>query len=384
MKAYHSPLKVYPTSWDKKIASNLKKDWEIRYTYFCDAYPEGKIIRFKGMNNCKTLEDKQNQTRILIDNETKALERGFNPITKEYEIIDENIVSENTPFYRALEITLKGFKGVESTLTDYENSMKHIHFYSSKLGIIYKEIGTVTKGDIKQLLLKMSLDGHSNYRVNKTRAHLSKFFSLFTELDIFQVNFIEGIKKLEHESAKRKIIRTPDEWRKFHSIADINYNVYSFLMIFLYSGCRFEEMAQVKKSDVELERSIFWINLKKGGKHSRVMRAINMETWKFWKQYCDAAGPEQYLFSHNQAPNDVPVKGNSLIDVSAKYLRMVGLDITGYSLKATFLNLVSKEHGITKAKELAGHTNEKTTKIYAVDYEEHLVEQNRKIKVSTK
>lgn len=44
MKPHHSPIKVYPTSWDKRNLRNLKKDWEIRYTYFSDEFPNGKII----------------------------------------------------------------------------------------------------------------------------------------------------------------------------------------------------------------------------------------------------------------------------------------------------------------------------------------------------
>ena len=384
MKPHHTPLKVYPTSWDKRNLSNLKKDWEIRYTYFCDEYPNGKIIRFKGMNHCKSLIEKQDCTKMLIEKELFALSKGFNPVIREYEVFDESLVSPSTPFIQAIEISLKSFKGVESTLTDYENSVKHIKYYSEKLRINHKELHTVTKGDIKQLLMKMSDDGHSNYRVNKTRAHLSKFFSHFTELDIFLVNFVEGISKLQHESRKRNVIRTASDWEKFHSIAKINYNEYAFLYIFLYSGCRFEEMVKVRKEDVELDKSIFWIHLLKGGKHKRVMRAINMETWKYWKEYCEAACNEDFLFSYNRMPNKKQINVNSMYDAAKKYLQLVGLKLTGYDLKATFLNLVSKEHGITKAKELAGHTSERTTIGYAVDYEEHLVEQNRKLKVNTK
>lgn len=101
----------------------------------------------------------------------------------------------------------------------------------------------------------------------------------FTELDIFEVNFISGISKLQHQSAKKNIIRTKNDWKKFHSIKDLNYNAYTFMFIFLYCGSRFEEMAGVKKEDVILEKSIFWITLKKGRKHSRVMRPINIHTW---------------------------------------------------------------------------------------------------------
>ena len=90
----------------------------------------------------------------------------------------------------------------------------------------------------------------------------------------------------------------------------------------------------------------------------------------------DWAKPEQYLFSHSQLPNDKPVKANRLYDLSAKYLRKAD-----YTLKYSYLNLVANVYGITTAKELAGHTNEKTTKIYAVDHEEQQVEKNKNIDI---
>ncbi|WPO89850.1 tyrosine-type recombinase/integrase [Chryseobacterium sp. HR92] len=383
MKPHHSPIKVYPTSWDKRNQSNLKKDWEIRYSYFSDEFPNGKIIRFKGMNHCKTLNEKQDCTKMLIEKELFALSKGFNPVIREYEVIDDSLISPSTPFIKALEISLKSFKGVDSTLSDYDNSVKHIKKYASKLGINHKDLNTVSKGDIKQLLMKMSEDGYSNYRVNKTRSHLSRFFSHFVELDIFLVNFIEGIKKLEHESSVRNIIRTSEDWKKFHSISKINHHEYAFAYIFLFSGSRFTEMAGVRKCDVELEKSIFWINLKKGGKHKRVMRPINMEVWRYWKEYYEIAATDEYLFSEHRIPGAHPVKARALNEAITKHLKLVGLKMKGYDLKATFLNLVSKEHGITKAKELAGHTTERTTRIYAIDYEEHMVEQNRKLKINT-
>ncbi|WP_147473931.1 site-specific integrase [Chryseobacterium nematophagum] len=80
-------------------------------------------------------------------------------------------------------------------------------------------------------------------------------------------------------------------------------------------------------------------------------------------------------------PNDKAIKVNSIYDMASKYLKLVGLEITGYSLKHTFLNLVAKQFGISKAAELAGHTNNKTTLTYAIEYAEHLVEQNKKIDI---
>ncbi|MEN5308732.1 site-specific integrase [Chryseobacterium cucumeris] len=379
MKSYSS-MKVYPKNWETSKKSVLK-NWIVRYI-FIDPKGIEQEATFKGMNHIKDHALRVQETKRLIEEEIYMLERGYNPKTKEFsDNSGLNLVNPSTLFLSACNICIESKDCVETTRTDMENSMKHITKYATKLGLHMKQIKDITKGDIKQLLLYMKNDKHSNYRINKTKSHLSACFTFFTELDIFQVNFVRGISKLPHESAKKEIIRTQEDWNKFHSIQYMNINVYMFLYIFLFSGCRFEEMAKVKKEDVELEKSIFWIHLLKGGKHTRAMRAINLNAFKYWKIIYDQSKPGQYLFSHNQLPNDEPVKANSLYDVSAKYLRKAGLNITGYALKYSYLNLVANVYGIATAKELAGHTNEKTTKIYAVDYEMQQVEKNKNIDI---
>ncbi|WP_454060342.1 hypothetical protein [Elizabethkingia ursingii] len=106
-------------------------------------------------------------------------------------------------------MALKTFSITEDSKADMVNTINHVKKYSSILKLHIKEIKNITKGDIKQLLITMSKDGHPNYRINKTRTHLSKCFAFFTELDIFQINFIEGIKRLEHTPEIKKINRTP-------------------------------------------------------------------------------------------------------------------------------------------------------------------------------
>lgn len=380
MESY-TKMKVYPVNWETSKKS-ISKDWIVRYVY---TDPNGieHNTSFKGMNHIKNHQDRVNETKRLIDEEVQMLQNGYNPKTKLYEDTSGlKLVNPSTLFLTALNICIESKDCVETTKTDMENSMKHITKYATKLALHLKQIKDITKGDIKQMLILMKNEKHSNYRINKTKSHLSTCFTFFTELDIFQINFVRGISKLPHESSKKNIIRTDEDWKKFHSIEHINLNVYMFLYIFLYSGCRFEEMVKVKKEDVELDKSIFWIHLLKGGKHTKVMRAINLHSFKYWKIIYDSAGPDQFLFSHNQMPNNIPVKANSLYDMCSKYFKMVGLNITGYGLKYTYLNLIAKIYGITKAKEAAGHTSERTTKIYAVDYEEQQVEKNKNINIS--
>lgn len=85
MKSYFSEIKVSPRSWKSKLKSNLKKDWIIYYHYYSDDYPNGKPIRFRGMNHEKTIEGRQRMTQMLIDSELENLRNGINPVTRELE-----------------------------------------------------------------------------------------------------------------------------------------------------------------------------------------------------------------------------------------------------------------------------------------------------------
>ena len=82
MKPHFSEIKVSPKSWKTKLQSNLKNDWTIYYNYFCDDFPNGKPIRFKGMNHEKTLEARQAATEILINNEIENLKKEITSLEK--------------------------------------------------------------------------------------------------------------------------------------------------------------------------------------------------------------------------------------------------------------------------------------------------------------
>ncbi|MCT4151266.1 tyrosine-type recombinase/integrase [Elizabethkingia anophelis] len=380
MKSF-TEMKVYPKNWET-LKSTVKKIWEIQYTFINNKgieYPR----RIKGMNHIKDHSERVIETKKIMEDETFLLSRGWNPITEEFEEITDTIelIHGKIPFLQSLDMALKTFDITEGSAGDMKNSLIHIFKYSVKLKLHLKDIQDVTKGDIKQLLITMSRDGHSNYRINKTRTHLSKFFAFFTELDIFEVNFIEGIKRLEHTPKVKKIIRTDNDWEKFHKLQTIHPRLHRFAIIFFYSGSRIEEMLGVTKDDVDLEKGIFYIMLKKGGKHIRTMRAINMNAYDLWQQVMYETGSGQYLFSHNMKTGSNRLHRQSAYKLWKKYAAKVDLHVTLYSLKYAFLNQVSKTFGLQKAQELAGHTTDRTTKIYALDYKEHQVERNKNIDI---
>ena len=250
-------MKVYPKNWET-LKSTIKKDWIVRYEY-TDIRGKTFPSSFKGMNHIKTHSERVELTKKLIEEQVFLLDRGWNPKTKEFEEVTELVllINSETPFLQALDMALKTFSITEDSKADMVNTINHVKKYSSILKLHIKEIKNITKGDIKQLLITMSKDGHSNYRINKTRTHLSKCFAFFTELDIFQVNFIEGIKRLEHTPKIKKIIRTDSDWIKFHKLQSIHPKLHRFAIMFFYSGSRIEEMLGVTKDDVDLGTGIF-------------------------------------------------------------------------------------------------------------------------------
>lgn len=379
MKSY-SEMKVYPVSWETSKRS-VSKQWVVRYEYTDKSgviHPKA----FRGMNHIKDHGERVLYTKFLLKQEQKLLDEGYNPVTEEFEGVAETLIlTPRTPFMRALEIAMNSKKMTEDSRKDELNTLKHVNKYATLLRINAKDIQDITKGDIKQLLLSMMNDNHSNYRVNKTRTHISSYFTIFTELDFFGENFVKGITKLEHTPTVKEIIREKTDWERFESLRNIHYYLHRFATIFFYSGSRIVEVLGVKKEDVDLEKGIFWIIVKKGGKHIRTMRAINMHSFELWKEAVYESGADQYIFSHNMLPGDVRENKQSAYKLWKKYSRYVGLNVTLYSLKYAFLNQVSKMFGLQKAQELAGHTNNRTTKIYAIDHNEHQVERNKNIDI---
>jgi hypothetical protein len=154
------------------------------------------------MNRIKDLEQRQKMTRILINSELDLLAKGYNPITKQFEV-NEDFVTEKTPFLQALEIARKKIKVAESTMTNIVDVIKLVTMAANKTGVSILEIGKVKKRDIRQILDVILEKGYSNDRYNKVKAVLGILYNYFVDLEIFEYNYCHFIKKLPHTPAPR-------------------------------------------------------------------------------------------------------------------------------------------------------------------------------------
>nr|DAG72829.1 MAG TPA: Integrase [Caudoviricetes sp.] len=381
MKTHHSQIKVYPVSWDKNIKSNLKTTWEIQYKFYCTDYPQGYTVRLKGMNRAKTLEEKQFLTKQIINIELDNLKKGFNPITREFEIQSEFVV-ENTPFIQALNIAFEKTKLVKSTIKSIKDTIKLVSDAALNIGISTKPISEIKKKDIRIILDYLLTKGYSNDRYNKVKTYLGILFNYFVDLDIFEHNFLHFIKKRPHTPKIRTIFRKDDK-EKFMDLKTINYKLWRILTMYYCSQTRITEFRNIKLSDVHFDKQYFIIFERKGKRYHEVIKPINIHVAKLWKEVLSEAEKDDlYLFCNDLIPGTNPCTEWSL---SNKYRRWVkgklGIEADMGSLRHTFANDITTNYGLEEAQKALGHTNQKTTRIYAVDYKEQLLEKQKQLKI---
>lgn len=381
MKTHYSQIKVYPVSWDKNVKSNLKKIWEIQYKFFCPEHPNGYTVRLKGMNRCKILEEKQSLTRYLIATEEDSLKKGYNPVTGEFEILSD-FVSEHTPFIQALNIAFDKTKLVKSTIKSIKDTIKLVTEASLNLGISTKPIGEIKKKDIRIILDFLLSKGYSNDRYNKVKTYLGILFNYFVDLDIFEHNFLHFIKKRPHTPKIRTIFRHDDK-EKFMDLKHVNYKLWRILTMYYCSQTRITEFRNIKLSDVHFDKQYFKIIELKGKRYHEVIKPINIHVAGLWKEILNEAEKDDiYLFCNDLIPGAEPCTEWSL---SGKYRRWVkgklGIVADMGSLRHTFANDITTNYGLEEAQKALGHTNQKTTRIYAVDYKEQLLEKQKHLKI---
>lgn len=378
MKNSHSEIKVSPNDWASKKVSNLKKDWYIWYFYYSSQFPSGKMIKVKGMNRAKSLDQKQEITKFLIENEISLLSKGYNPITKEFENYIGDL-NEKTLFINALQYAYEKINVSEVTRKNIFHDLKIVKKSAINTELNQKEIGSVRKRDIRILLDNILAEGHSNSKYNKIRSHLGILYNYLIDFEIFDFNYIHSIDKLPHTPKKRVILRSEDKVN-FNKLKSLNYALWRFCKIFYYSGCRLTELRNVKFSDVDFDNLTFTIFEKKGKRYHNVIKPINHEVKNLWGQLFEEKGVNDiFVFGNELKPSVAQITEGQLYHRWKRWSAKVGIKVHLYALRHTYLNDITKKYGIPVAKGLAGHTNERTTMIYAVDYQDDLLNERRNV-----
>ena len=195
-----SELTVHPKGWKTCKASALAHRWYIQYYFYDTTIKKRKFVLLKGMNRFRTLDERREATKQLIENEIFQLkEKRYNPITGKFTPIITNAIEPTTIFVEALRKAFELLKVESTTKVDINSSIKYFEIAAKKIGFAKLEIQYVKRKHLMEMLemLPTLKKSWSAYSFNNARAYLLMLYKKLLLLEVVESNPVKNIPKEE-------------------------------------------------------------------------------------------------------------------------------------------------------------------------------------------
>jgi integrase len=347
----HSKLSVNPKNWETKSAkTNL--DWFITYRFYDPSFPKPKLVMLKGMNSYKSLADRQIETIRLIKQELESLADGYNPFQKKTLAASTD---EKRTIIEALNYAFTKTVVADLTRRDIKYSITQFDKAITVLGLEQMSISEVTRKHVKLILDESS---SSNDRFNKNRSGLMILFSILTELEMVNTNFVRDVKRKKTVKKIRQIL-TPAERVIVDNHLKVNHpEFHRFLHIFFHSGARISELIRLKVQEVDLSNQRFKVTILKGRQYVETWKTIKDVALPYWDEVLKSSTINQYVFSRGLVPGDVCIKP---YQIDKRWNRLVkkklNIEADFYSLKHLHTTEVVELLDDVQAAKHNSHTN---------------------------
>ena len=375
---YCTELKVHPKNWQLQKTS-LKKGWYVYYRFYDPnflndpKFKYGKLVVIKRMNQFKTIEDRQRDTKLIIAEETGKLKnQAYNPITNNCtEIVTPQIdISPSTGFIVALTLAERRISASVSTKRDLRSILRYVSKAAGQLEYSELPISVISRKHIKQLLAQIdSTHGESAHRYNKVRSYLMILYKELIELETVEVNPLRDLSKKKSIQRIRKLPSNENRQIINEYLQQHQYRFWVFMHIFFHSGARLTELMKVKRSDVYIQEQYFIITIKKGRVFKEVKRPIKNIALQYWEKAIEFAHREDFIFSKGLIPGNTEIQSYQITKRWNLHIKKkLGIKEDFYSLKHLNLDETAELLGINDASAMASHTSTAVTlKHYAVN-----------------
>lgn len=383
---------ISPKNWKTGGIQLLKKDWRVQYYFFDPQFekkhPYGKLIIVKGMNSYKTIPERREAAKVILQNEIDNIRAGYNPILKTYVVEREPGEGELHPdlyFIDAFFLALENFNYSYKHKRNMKGYLRRLEKAAIKLKLTNVTIDLLRRRQLKSLLDYLNL---SDYSYNKYRSYLGSLFSELIEYECCETNLCRDIRKKKTITNKRETL-TPTEFKAVSKHLKSNcYEFWRFSQIFMYSGARISELMRLQKKDVDLENQEYTAEIRKGGRVRFVQKVILKHVIPLWREVMDQTKPNEYLFSAGLVPGKEKIESEKIgkrwkrwvkdsNEIKDKKGKVMNITADFYSMKHTQLDSLP----IEVAQILASHTTTQTTSIYQVNKEKREREILKKLEV---
>jgi integrase len=384
---YCSPLKVHPKNWSTTKAS-LKINWYIYYRFYTPQINDaqisnkGKLVLIKRMNKFLSLQERQTETRNILETEMASLKDGSHSIYgKIVQPSPTEQIQTTTPFLTALKKVAEQLKVSSLTKRDFRTILNFVTKASNHLRFSELPISTISRRHIKLTLAQIEVDQQkeSPHRYNKVRSYLMILFKELVELEVLETNPLREISRKQSIHPLRQLLSLQERSQIDNHLRQHHYRFWLFTHIFFHSGTRLTEIIQLKRHDVDLNQQLFVVTVQKGKQYKQVIKPIKDVALPYWLEATKDASEEDYLFSKGLQPGSLLINSNQVTRRWNKHVKKrLGIKQDFYSLKHLNLDETALMLNLEDAAAMASHTSTSITlKHYAVG-EKH--RQNERLK----
>jgi integrase/recombinase XerC len=267
--------------------------------------------------------------------------------------------------------SLSGKNRSVATLRAYRTDVLQFLAFLKETNIAITEPGDVAKMDVLDYLSFLAKKGLTGIARSRKLSATREYFRFLEGLGAIQKSPTTGIDTPKREKNTRQYLRS-DEYTKMLSLAGANPRDYAILRVFLQTGIRVSELANLTKNDIDFIKPA--INVHGKGNVEREI-ALEKRGVQALKNYL-AVRPESlsealFLNYKGEAISDRGVR-----KLVVKYTKKAGITkrASCHTLRHTFATYKA-EKGVSpfQLQQWLGHANLNTTQIYV-----HLGKQNAK------
>ncbi|NJE76990.1 site-specific tyrosine recombinase/integron integrase [Thermococcus sp. ES12] len=263
---------------------------------------------------------------------------------------------------------------LKETLEEYETyldlegkSPNTIRMYSYYVGRYLEWGGKPNARSALRFLAKLRRQGYSNKSLNLVVQALRSYFRF--------EGYEEEAEKLKPPKVPRSLPKalTREEVRKLLSVIPPTRKRDRLIFLLLYgAGLRVSELCNLKKGDVDFERSLIVVRGGKGAKD----RVVPIPAFLLGeiKSYLEGRNDDsEYLIVEDRREKKDRITPNTVWYLLRKYGERAGIKVTPHMLRHSFAtHMLENGVDIRAIQELLGHSNLSTTQIYTKVTVEHL------------
>ena len=263
---------------------------------------------------------------------------------------------------------------IEETISEYETyldlegkSPNTIRMYSYYVRRYLEWGGKLSSRSALRFLAKLRRKGYSNKSLNLVVQALRSYFRF--------EGYDEEAEKLKPPKVPKSLPKalTREEVRKLLSVIPPTRRRDRLIFLLLYgAGLRVSELCNLKKSDVDFERSLIIVRGGKGAKDRVVpIPGFLLEEIRSYLETRD--DDSEYLIVEEGRREKDRISPKTVWYLLRKYGEKAGIKVTPHMLRHSFAtHMLENGVDIRAIQELLGHSNLSTTQIYTKVTVEHL------------